>query len=135
MHLFFYAVRPSQQAVQCYRDIAVMDSVPECIALRTGCALNMSSVQQMTVIGDVFLIFVEGVEDIEHLQQFSEYFEDFFLILVLGNPSRSLLDKSYILRPRFICHGQKDLGILKQVLSKMFTVSIKEDTDEVSTDV
>jgi len=134
MHLFFYAVRPSQQAVQCYRDIAVMDSVPECIALRMGCALNMSSVQQI-VIGDVFLIFVEDAGDIEYLQQFCDYFEDFFLILVLGNPSRALLDKSYILRPRFICQGQKDLGILKQVLSKMFTVSFREDTDEVFTDV
>jgi len=121
MHLYFYAANPSQQAVQYCENINELDGIPECIELKAGEKLSTYSTQPVAGEG-VFLLFAADIADIEYLQRFSEYLQDFLVILVLGNSDLSLLNKCYGLCPRFVCQGEADFSLLNQVLLKIFAV-------------
>ena len=123
MHLYYYAAKQSRQAVEYYQSIVALEGVPECIEFEAGEKLSTYSSQPVAG-GDVFLLFAADIEDIEYLQRFSEYLEDFLVILILGNANLSLLNKCYGLRPRFVCQGKEDFSLLNQVILKIFAVSM-----------
>jgi len=125
MRLYFYAARPSVPAKDYYENIIAFVGIPDCIELAAGGQLKTSAFQRVSD-SDVILLYVEAGDDIEHLQQFSDYLEDFQIILILGNPSQPLLDECYGVQSRLVCQGKEDLAVLNQVLIKMFTVSTQQ---------
>lgn len=120
MHLFFYAASRSETADKYYRKLTAMHDVPECIELTAGCKFNTPAAFQLSS-GDVLVLFVCNEDDMQHLQQLADDLEDFQVILLLENATPAILEQGYSLCPRFVCRGARDIPILQQLLTKMFS--------------
>ncbi len=120
MRLFFYAACPAEATDKYYRKVTAMHNIPECIELTAGSQFNTPAAFQLSS-GDVLLLFACDGADMQHLQQLADDLEDFQVILLLENATPVILELGYSLRPRFVCQGARDIPVLQQLLTKMFT--------------
>ncbi len=130
MRLFFYAADPAEAAARYFRKFTAVENVPECIELPAGSKFNTPAAFQLSS-GDVLLLFAHDEADMLHLQDLADDLEDFQAILLLERVTPTILDMGYALSPRFICQGDQDIPLLQQLLTKMFTPSIRPGRREV----
>ncbi len=120
MRLFFYAAHPAEAADKYYHKLTAAQDVPECIEIPAGSRFNTPAAFQLSS-GDVLLLFAQDAADIRHLLDLVDDLEDFQVILLLERVSPAMLDMGYTLCPRFACQGDRDIPLLQQLLTKMFT--------------
>lgn len=120
MNIFFYASAQSAEAEQLVKLLLTKEVLRSLTVLPAGEGLNSDHSLKLRN-GDVMILFAATERELETLLAMHDKFEEFRVILILGNHTPKFVANSHILKPRYITSANNDIVNLEKVISKMQT--------------
>ena len=115
MNIFFYTTWISDRS-KCYLKRLQELPILESMTILPAGSLFLSPLALKLRSGDLLLLFAANTEDLKELLTLKNEFNDFRIILILGDST--ILREAYTLRPRFIALHDEAITRLEAVIKK-----------------
>ncbi len=126
MGIFFYGGKAGKQEQRFAEKLLERRWLSEMNILPGGCELN-SSVSLKLRCGDLIILCAASDESLNALLAIHDKFENFRIILILPDQKDGLIEKSHLLRPRYMTYMKNDLNELDTVVEKMILSGVTKN--------